>query len=185
MKMKRHQISISGEPGAGKSTAIEHLQQVLGYPIYNIGLYSRTLCEKMGYDFKEYEKFMKDYPQMDKVIDDSCTKASDETDTLIIDARLGWFFAPQTFKVFLTCELPEAARRIMKAKRPEERYASLEVCKVATKKRFDDENARFQEKYGVSNATRNQFDLVVDTTYLSKEEVVETILAGYKKWLEE
>ena len=119
------------------------------------------------------------------MIDESCVKASDENITLIIDTRLGWYFAPNTYKVFLTCDPHEAACRIFKAKRPGEHYDSLDLCEAATKRRFDDENARFMEKYGVSNATRTQFDLVVDTTHLTEEEVVETILKGYETWLAE
>ena len=182
---KRQQISISGEPGAGKSTAITGLSKILGYPVHNIGKYSREFCEKMGYSFDHYEQFMQDFPQLDKAIDDDCTKASDDNLTLIIDGRLGWYFAPNTYKVFLTCEPHEAARRIYEAERDEEKYASVEACEKAAKKRFDDENKRFMKKYGVSNATRTQFDLVVDTTHLTPAEVVSSILKGYEVWLRE
>ena len=185
MENKRHQISIAGEPGTGKTTARNRLQQKLGYPVHNNGEYGRALCEKMGYPFKDYEKFMKDFPQMDQVIDESCVQAAYDNTNLIIDARLGWHFVPNSFKVFLTCDLPEAARRIFNDTERNESYSSLEECETIAKKRFDDENARFMEKYGVSNATRSQFDLVVDTTHLSKEEVVDEILKGYEAWLKE
>ncbi len=182
---KRKQISVSGEPGAGKTTAIGRLERILGYPVYNIGQYSRKLCEDMGYAFDHYEQFMQDFPDLDRAIDDSCTQASDDNINIIIDARLGWFFAPNTFKVFLTCEPQEAARRIFEEDRDQEKYASLDACRIATKRRFEDENKRFMKKYGVSNATRSQFDLVVDTTHLSEQEVVDEILKGYEAWLKE
>ncbi len=185
MKRKLKQISITGEPGAGKSTTRTLLEQRLGYPVHNNGEYGRELCEKMGYEFKNYEVFMKDFPQLDEVIDASCVKASEDNETLIIDARLGWHFVPNSYKVYLTCKLDEAVKRIYRADRKNERYPSMEVCKVATKKRFDDENARFQEKYGVSNVDLSQYDLVVDTTCLSEDAVVDKILEGYEAWLKE
>ena len=51
-------------------------------------------------------------------------------------------------------------------------------------KRYNGENERYINLYGVNRADMSNYDLVVDTTNMTREEVKDTILKAYRNWLE-
>jgi len=51
-------------------------------------------------------------------------------------------------------------------------------------KRYKLENERYYEVYGVRKDDMSNYDLVIDTTNLTPEEVAEKIREEYFKWLE-
>jgi cytidylate kinase len=89
---------------------------------------------------------------------------------------MAWFFIPGSFKVYLQTDVRVAAQRIMNdPNRNGEQYGSEEEAVEKILARKASENARFLSKYGADCANLNNFDLVIDTTSRTREEVAELI----------
>ncbi len=50
--------------------------------------------------------------------------------------------------------------------------------------RFESEQKRYWDLYKINNTDMSQFDLVIDTNKNNLEQVVDIIIADYKKWKE-
>lgn len=185
--MKKKIISIAGDLGSGKTTVTSLMQRDLGYEIYRNGNYFRKLAVEHGMSVTEFNVYVKDHPEIDRKIEQSAKEYAESHDELIIDARLGWYAVPYSFKVYLTVDLDESARRAFNDpnRKASENFETVEEQKADLKKRFELENARYFELYGVHKEDLNNYDFVLDTTNLSPEEVNRKIIEAYEKWLEE
>ena len=179
-------ISITGKLGSGKSTICNLLKDRYGFEIYSTGAFQREVARKMGITTLELNKRLREDPSLDYVIDDAVKQLSIERaqDKLIFDSRMAWHFAEKSFKIFLTIEPCEAARRVMLNQRGcEEFYADEnEACEKLIE-RSQVEQARFMQIYGVDYYDFNNFDLIVDTTHRTPEEILEIIMAAYNAYV--
>ena len=66
-----------------------------------------------------------------------------------------------------------------------EQFNSIEEAKRQILYRFNEENNRWFKTYGVHRDDMSNYDLVIDTTDLTIEEVNTIVLNAYKKWLNE
>lgn len=107
----------------------------------------------------------------------------DINDTIILDSRLGFYCQPKAFKVFLDVSDEEAAKRIYGDKeRTGDAYNSLQAVQEATIKRNLDDQQRFKDMYGVDITDKKNFDLVVDTTGKSVEQVADEIIEVFNEF---
>ena len=173
-------ISLAGDLGSGKSTVSDILISALGAEYYSTGRIVRDIAERRGMSVVELNRYMETHPEIDKEIDDGLVALSDSDKLLIIDSRLAWHFTRDTFKVYLSVDTETSALRIMCAKRSGETSSSLEDAVVKTKARRDSECRRYLEQYGVDIKDLSNYDLVVDTTYASPEEVAQRIIDGFE-----
>ena len=108
-------------------------------------------------------------------------------DNLIIDARLGFYAVPQSFKIYLKVDLKEAATRAYNdsLRKDTEKYESIEMAMKDIKYRYEQENMRYLKTYNVRRDDMSNYDLVIDTTNKLPEEVANIILKEYKNWLKD
>jgi cytidylate kinase len=140
----------------------------------------------MGITTLELNKRLREDPSLDYVIDDAVKQLSIERaqDKLIFDSRMAWHFAEKSFKIFLTIEPCEAARRVMLNQRGcEEFYADEKEACDKLIERSQVEQARFMQIYGVDYYDFNNFDLIVDTTHRTPEEILDIIMAAYNAYV--
>lgn len=179
-------ISITGKLGSGKSTICNLLKDRYGFEIYSTGAFQREVARSMGITTLELNKRLREDPSLDYVIDDAVKKLSIERaqDKLIFDSRMAWHFADKSFKIFLTIEPCEAARRVMLNQRgSEEFYADEDEACAKLIERSQVEQARFMQIYGVDYYDFNNFDLIVDTTRRTPEEILDIIMAAYNAYV--
>jgi len=180
-------FSITGKLGSGKSTVCNLLKDRYGFEIYSTGAFQREVARSMGITTLELNKRLREDPSLDYVIDDKVKQLSIEKaeEKLIFDSRMAWHFAVKSFKIFLTIEPCEAARRVMLNQRGcEEFYADeQEACdKLIERSRV--EQARFLQIYGVDYYDFNNYDLIVDTTARTPEQIIEIIMNAYDSYVE-
>ena len=185
--MKRKNISIAGDLGSGKTTVTKLMQRDLGYEIYRNGSYFRKLAVEHGMSVTEFNIYVEDHPEIDRQIEQSAKEYAETHENLIIDARLGWYAVPDSFKIYLKVDIDEAARRAFNDpdRKDSENCSTLEEQKADIEKRFALENARYFELYGIHKEDLSNYDFVLDTTKLTPEEVNEKIINAYKNWLNE
>jgi cytidylate kinase len=175
-------ISLAGDLGSGKSTVSEILIKRLGAEYYSTGAIVRSIAEKHGMSVTELNVYMETHPEIDHEIDDGLRALSDVDKLLIIDSRMAWHFTDGTFKVYLSLDIETSAYRIMNANRQGEHAKSLEETIVMTKARRESEKKRYMTQYGVDIKDLTNYDLVIDTSRVSPDEVAERIIAGFEEW---
>ena len=184
---KRKIISIAGDLSSGKTTVTKLMQESLGYEIYRNGEYFRKLAVEMGMSVTEFNEYVKEHPEIDRQIEQSAKEYAATHENLIIDARLGWYAVPESFKIYLRVDIDEAAKRAFgdPDRKKSESFDSVEEQKADLIKRFNLENERYFNLYGVHKEDMSNYDFVLDTTHLSPEEVNQKIIEAYEAWLEE
>ena len=168
-------ITLTGNLGSGKST-ISKIFSEQGYEIYSTGKIQRTLAAERGLTVLEMNKLMDTDHSFDNIIDETTTRLSKEhSEDLFFDSRLAWHFAVNSFKIFLSVDINEAARRVFNDdKRGDvEKYRSVDEAKANLIARAEAEDARYKELYDINYFDMSNYNLVLDSTFATPE-----ILAG-------
>lgn len=183
---KKHIISLGGELASGKGTVSKILMKELNFGIYKNGDYFRKLAKDMGMDVTTFNVYVKEHPEIDRQIEYSATEYAKNHDNFIIDARLGWYAVPESFKVYLKVDIDVAAKRAFldKDRKSSENLTTIEEQKEDMKRRYKLENERYFELYGVKKEDESNYDLIIDTTNLTPEQVANEIKENYLQWLD-
>lgn len=186
MDTKLNIITISGELASGKGTVTELLKKELNYEIYRNGAYFRQLAKEMGMDVTSFNIYVEKHPEIDRQIEKSAAEYAKTHTNLIVDARLGWWVVPNSFKVYLVVDTDVAAERAFydQNRKDSECFDTIEEQKADMIKRYKLENERYFSLYGVHKEDKSNYDLVLDTTHLTPEEVKDAIIKEYYAWLE-
>ncbi len=161
-------ITLTGNLGSGKSTVCKILESVYGYEIYSTGVVQRELALERGISVYEMNQLMRQDHSYDNMIDERTTQKSreDKSKNIVFDSRLAWHFAEDTFKVFMSVNINEAATRVFNDSRGEvEKYSSVEDAKEYLVKRAQAEDVRYHEIYNLDYFNFNNYDLIIDSTY--------------------
>ena len=182
---KKRIISLSGDIAAGKGAVSEVLIKRLNYTIYKNGEYFRSLAQEMNMSVTEFNKYVDEHPEIDRQIENRATEYSKTHENYIIDARLGWYSVPNSFKVYLRVDIEEAAKRALgdPKRKVTENFLTIEDQKADIERRYKLENERYEKIYGIRKDDMSNYDLVIDTTHITPEEVADKIIEEYKKWL--
>lgn len=178
-------ISITGRLGSGKSTICGILKERYGFEIFSTGTINREFARSLGITTLELNERLKEDPELDKQIDGTVTRLSIEKkdEKLIFDSRMAWHFAKDTFKIFLTIDPMVAAERVMNNQRgAEEHYDSVEDACAGLVKRGNVERERFIQIYGVDYFDHSNYDLIVDTTSRTPDDIVSIIIENYNDY---
>ena len=172
-------VTLSGDIGGGKSSVARILSASLGYPIISAGGMQREIATSMGLTTLQLnEQSAKDRSVDDRI--DAYTKMLGETrDHIIVDSRLAWHFIPSAFKVFLSVDPQVGAERVFAASRSEEQHHSLDDAVANNRSRTQLESTRFRALYGIELRDYRNYDLVVDTSYVTPQQVAATIEAAF------
>ena len=183
--MKKSIITIAGDLASGKSRVTDKLKNDLNFEIYRNGEYVRKLAKEKGLDITSFNEYLKEHPEIDEQIEKSASLYADTHDNLIVDARLGWYSIPESFKVYLKVDIDIAAKRAFEDERRKEteKFNTQEEQKQDIIKRYNMENERFFKLYGIHKEDMSNYDLVVDTSYSTVEEVAQFIEKEFEKWL--
>lgn len=166
-------IAISGDIGTGKSTLARLLSEKLNWKYVSAGNYFRDWYKSKGMDVSKVYGIPE---EEDRKMEADFKKEMAEKEGVVFESRLaGWLAQdyPETLKVLCTVEDSEAYKRV--AKRDS---VSEEEAEKLSKQRARDLVDKFNNLYGVSDfLDPKYFDLVIDTTNLKPEEVLEKVLS--------
>ena len=126
---KKHIITITGDHASGQGTLANNLHKTLEYEIYRNGQYVRNLAKNMGMSIIEFQEYLNNHEELDRQIEKSASEYAKAHDNLIIDAKLGWYAIPESFKVYLKVDIEIAIRRALndEARKSTENYKDLEI----------------------------------------------------------
>lgn len=171
-------ITIAGLPGSGKTTVAKMIAKGLNYKHYSIGDLRGEIAAKHNMSLVELNEvgLREEWPH--KEADDFLKELGETEDNLVIDTWMGFHFIPDSFKVFISVDAESAAKRIFGdiANRSDEDYDSVEEVKEGVRKRVEVSNRAYQKYYNVSFLDRSHYDLVLDSTDKTAEEIMGMIL---------
>lgn len=187
---RKHIITISGKPGSGKSSTADRVAELLGYSRYSAGDMVRKFIQKRHSTLEKYNNEALENTQLDELVDERLRALRNHRD-IVIDSRLGFYWLPESFKVYLDLDLDLATARIYKdtMSNPnrgaiESSSSSLGVVAEQVKKRMLTEQNRFRHLYGVDPFDLNHYDFVIDTSRQNVQSVAIAVFDAYREWLD-
>ncbi len=188
---KKHLITIAGKLGSGKSSTAKMISQILNYKHYSTGDFMRSIANDRNISLAELGKIAETDDSIDKILDDHNLEIG-KMENVVLDSRLGFYFIPESFKVFLELDPEIAAERILEDKKNNPNRHTEATGLFNTKEsvvekinnRLLSERKRYKELYGIEDQTaHDNFDLVIDTSKIPVEEVSQKIIEEYNNWL--
>ncbi len=177
-------ITISGVPGAGTTTIGRLLSQRLNIKMVYIGEIFRELAKENKMTLEEYGMFADNNPEIDLKLDERQLKIG-RAGNVILEGRLSaWMMKKyniDAFKILLTADLDTRIRRIMGRENKK-----FDQVKSEIETRENVELRRYNKIYKMSYLDESIYDLIIDTTNLSPEQIIEKVLNEIKKsksWL--
>jgi len=171
-------ITISGALGSGKSTIAKLLAKKLNLKHYSTGDFMRKLAAERNLTILELNNIAVKEDWVDKELDERQIKFGIEEDNFVIDGRLSWHFIKDSIKIYLDVSDEVAAKRIWLdlKNRETESPKSIEKLMEEIKERKQKEIERYLKKYNINHHDKSNYDLVIDTTSIPIEKVIEKIL---------
>ncbi len=177
---------------SGKWTVSKLLAKELWYEIVSIWDMKRKLAADMWINIIEFNK-MWDDPEKSAEFDlkyEEYQKNLKLTDDIILDSRLGFYAQPKAFKILLDVDEEVSWERIFKAERDTDKHATKKHAIDEVKERNSSDEKRYQKLYNVDLWNPNNYNLVIDTSERTPEEVLQIILDEFKaykrkKWIAE
>jgi CMP/dCMP kinase len=180
IEMTGRAVALSGELGSGKSEVSSRLARALGARRVSTGEAQRSIAHQRGISTLELNRLAEIDQTIDDEIDGVFRSLASTPDPLVVDSRLAWHFLPRSYKVHLVVDPRTGASRVLNRTRTNaEHYESLDLALEGMAHRVESERRRFLELYGVDIFRLSNYDLVVDTTQASPEEVTDAVLARW------
>src|SRR3989344_6032866 len=174
-------IRVSGYPGAGKTTLCLRLIKELGYDYHAASAVFRRIAEERGGSIEAFYTSLASNPDFEREVDAEQTRLLAKHEHLIVDGRIAPFL-PCPFpslNILLLADPTEAARRNLR--RPENVGRTIEDMQTQTEERIRVERAHYQALYGIDDHLGPaHYDLVIDTTTLTPEDVFEAVMDQVK-----
>ena len=187
---RKHIITISGKPGSGKSSTADRVAELLQYTRHSSGDMVRRVLAKEGMSLEEYNHRATEEHDLDDKVDEELRTLRNAKD-IVVDSRLGFYWIPESFKVYLDLDLEIATARIFKdavnnKKRSDAGEGGSSLPNVArmVRERMRDEQNRFRSLYGIDPYSTQHFDLIIDTSRHDPQSVALTVFDVYREWLD-
>ncbi|MBW2991937.1 cytidylate kinase family protein [Candidatus Woesearchaeota archaeon] len=176
-------ITICGDNGSGKNTVGLILSEKLGMKLYCIGDIRREMAKKRGITLEEYNKLGETDSSTDLEVDSFQHDLGMKEDNFIIIGRTSFHFIPNSKKIYLAVNPETGAERIFKDEkhRETEPYKDLDEAKKKLEERRQSDIRRYRKYYDIDVYDRSHYDLVIDTSDLTPEQVAEKIIKFIKK----
>lgn len=182
-------ITINGQLGSGKSAVCNILKEQHGFSIFNTGRILRERANELGISVLELNEKSKEDFSLDHYIDSKTVEFAGENAgaDVIFDSRMAWHFVPDAFRVHLLVRPSIAAERVFfnRVGQAEETYASKEAAMNDLIARRRSEAERYEMIYHVSMLDYGNYDLILDTSTLTPEEVAAIIMENCQRFYED
>jgi len=169
-------ITIAGTVGSGKSTVGRIIAKRLGLKHYSIGDLMREMAEQRKISLMDISKLAEKDRSIDEELDQRQISLGMEDDDFVIDGRLSFHFIPKSFKIFLDADELVRAKRVLADNIRKEHNINLNNTVENMKRRVLSEKKRYRKYYKINPYSKKLYDLIVDTTKLSPNEVADTII---------
>lgn len=167
-----YRISVTGDPGSGKSTFAKAVAARTGYRLITTGNIFRELAAEMGISLTDLNERAERQAEIDAKVDDFLVSLNDSCDNLVLDSRMAWHFVKDTLKIRLAVDPEIAAQRIFNDPAAmREQFTSMDQARDEVTRRKISEILRYRTLYGVDISDVGNFDLVINTSQKAPEDI--------------
>lgn len=168
-------LTVSGPPGSGKSTVAKILADKLQYRYFSAGEIFRECAKARGLSLEDFGTLAENDWSIDRELDAKLLAEMRNAENVVFDARLAGVLAHvhgiSAVKVYITAGVDERARRIAQREGKD-----VSIVREEMLTREQSESRRYREIYGYDPSVREIYDVYIDSTALSVEQVVSAIL---------
>jgi len=172
-------ITVSGLPGTGKTTVAQLLEKKLGLRYVYSGEIFRTLAQKQGMSLEEFGRYCETHREIDEELDRFQLGVLRQGN-VILEGRISGWLAYQNhipaLKVLLETNIDIRASRIVKRE-----SGDIEKRKKEILRREKSEATRYKKYYKIDVGDTSIYDVIIDVSTKTPEEVVEIILTRLEK----
>jgi CMP/dCMP kinase len=173
----RH-LTIGGLPGTGTTTACKSLEKELGLQYVYAGQIFRDMAKAMDMTLEQFGRYCETHPEGDRSLDDRQILLL-RGPPILLEGRMSGFLAHReglpAYKVWFTCDPWVRAERIVRREGGE-----IEDRMEESRRREESERTRYIAYYNYDPSDLSVYDLVLDTTSKTPEEVVQEVLRRYR-----
>lgn len=178
-------ITMTGKPCSGKSTIAKLFCEKYGFESLDAGKLFKLEAKRRGMNITEFTALRLTDPSFDEEFDKRYAVIGKEriNDDLFIESRVAWHFIPQSFKVFADIEEDVMVERLVGAEREgKERYDDPVEARKALISRMNTDRQVYKNTYNIDYLDLKNYDLVLDTSSKTPEQLVEILYEGYVRF---
>lgn len=179
-----YRITVTGDPGSGKSTFARAVVERTGFRLITTGNIFRQLAAEMGISITALNELAEKQAELDHKVDDYLVSLNETTENMVLDSRMAWHFVKNTLKIRLTVDPDVAVSRIFKDTADlREKFDSVDQAIEEIDRRKKSEILRYKTLYGVDIGDESNFDLVINTSHKAPKDITlafEDAFADYK-----
>lgn len=176
-------IAISGTISSGKSTAGKILAEKAGYRFISGGQIFRERAKSLGMTLEQFEQMAEKDPEFDIAQNNAVLEILKENDNIVIESRLSAFLAitngVNSFRVFLDASPDIRIERFCQR----EKVFGEEAGRLIREREKSDQE-RFMKFFGVNYSDPQLYNMVLDTTSMTADQVAGEIYERFRKWLD-
>ncbi|MFH1582791.1 MAG: cytidylate kinase family protein [Candidatus Falkowbacteria bacterium] len=174
-------ITISGNPGSGKSTVTKKLARKLDWPKFYMGKIRRLKAGTLGLTLTEYNKLGEKNPSTDIEVDNYLKRVARQHKNCIIESRTAWHFLPKSIKIFVDVNEKIGAKRVFaelkkhNKRNEDKKLNTLKAVLASHRQRKQSDDKRYRKYYNFKIFNKNNYDFILDTTNLNKKQVFDKV----------
>lgn len=176
-------IAVTGDPGSGKSTFARRVAEYTGFRLITTGEMFRKIAADRGVSVTELNQLAESDHDIDKQVDDFLRSLNEVEEDLVLDSRMAWHFVADAFKVRMAVDTDISAKRIHEDSGTfRENYPDLETATAEIRRRKHSEIDRYKSLYDVDISAAANFDLILDTSHKSKDEIFAEFMESFEAY---
>ncbi|MCU1454876.1 MAG: family ATPase [Acidimicrobiales bacterium] len=174
-------VTISGLPGSGTSTVARRLAPLLGIDHLDGGSVFRAMAAERGLALPEFAALAEQDDRIDRDLDARLAERA-RAGAVVLESRLaGWLVSEagiDALRVWIDCDERVRAERV--AARD---GGSAAVTQQLNRDREASERRRYWDYYGIDLRDLAAYDLVLDSSERTPDELIDEILAAARERL--
>jgi cytidylate kinase len=179
-------VTISGDLASGKTSVATGLSAKLGFGHISVGKIYREIADGLGMNSLEFNLYAEWTPEIDKRVDSIVIGLVSDRRDYVVESRTAWHQLEGSLKVYLKVDPDVGAERVRgdMNRRNEPLYANHEDAKAQLRARKESENRRILAEYGVDCEDLLNYDVVIESTTLTIDQIVDQLVSIVNQWRE-
>lgn len=168
-------VTISGPPGSGKTTVSRLLSERLGWRLIIAGEIFRDLAEERGMSLADFDRLAEMDHNIDKELDRRLIAEVKKEENVVLEGRLSgsmmYRHGIPALKIRIDASLEIRSERIAGREDKDKEQVKSEILE-----RERSESTRYREIYGMDYRDDRVYDLIIDSSDKTPEQIVQLIV---------